>query len=583
MTRKDSGDVWIIGRVEKEIYENSKNDGISDNVLGDNIIDSEDDYDTRDKAKVDPDHLRRTPFQKKLYHFFEEPQSLAARFFSVFSALCTIGTVSLVCVNSLPKYELSDRPLLLPLRILFSMIFTIEYLGRFFASVDKKKYFFGIMSILDLIAIIPFFIQIAFTRQESGLYFLRVLQLVRFIRLSDFIRHSVGFKAAMKVVRRSSNQILFMAFWYTTIIILSSSLMFLTERGVFDPENKVWLRRDSDGHLEVSPFQSILHSFYWSVVTITTTGYGDDIPYTLWGRIVTGVAITCGLLFLVIPSSIIGSNLSVEWTRAHRLAKLKETRQLAQTPKDPANITSWQIKYLQRRNRELLEAIAEVQDVLADVNPRKYREIQMEHVAALQKIVELESELERWKQIACNHERSSKRDVPANAAVGSSIDTHSIEHSVIAPESAYTYKDDYDHPQSVMTAQVTSSARLAPNTLLRSATLPCGECPKYNDKNVISAKESGLMGLFQQRLDASARKTDEASGVTSERDGGNVTADVQHEMDNFLNRRAVDDCIISEAGKNEGNISSGGDGDGDGNGEAGGIEIVVERSSGDGC
>jgi len=205
----------------------------------------------------------------------------------------------------------------------------------------------------------------------------------------------------MKVVRRSSNQILFMLFWYIALIIVSSSLMFLTERGEFNPDMQLWYRRNPGGDPEVSPFQSIIHSFYWSVVTLTTTGYGDDIPYTVWGRIVTGIAITCGILFLVIPASIIGSNLSAEWTRANRLAKLKETCQLAHSPKDPA---LWQIRYLQRRNRELLEAIAEVQDVLAYVNPRKDTKIQMEHVAALKKIADLEASLDMWKKIACNHE-----------------------------------------------------------------------------------------------------------------------------------------------------------------------------------
>src|SRR6185369_5531974 len=99
----------------------------------------------------------------------------------------------------------------------------------------------------------------------------------------------------MKVVRRSSNQILFMLFWYIALIIVSSSLMFLTERGEFNPDMQLWYRRTPGGDPEVSPFQSIIHSFYWSVVTLTTTGYGDDIPYTVWGKIVTGVAITCGI------------------------------------------------------------------------------------------------------------------------------------------------------------------------------------------------------------------------------------------------------------------------------------------------
>src|SRR6185503_19548553 len=102
------------------------------------------------------------------------------------------------------------------------------------------------------------------------------------------------------------------------------------------------------------------------------------------------------------------SNLSAEWGRANRLARLKETSQLARMPKDPAtttNVALWQIKYLQRRNRDLLEAIGQVQDVLATVNPYKFANIQMEQVAALKKIVELEASLDMWKKIACSYEK----------------------------------------------------------------------------------------------------------------------------------------------------------------------------------
>jgi len=188
--------------------------------------------------------------------------------------------------------------------------------------------------------------------------------------------------------------------------------MYFLERGQIDEEKQVWFRMNpNSGQLEISPFQSIIHAFYWSIVTLTTTGYGDVTPYSAWGKVLAAATMICGILVIAMPTSIIGSNFVAEWTlhqRAQFLAKLRKTRQQAEHPK---TAISWQNKFLRKQNRELIEAITEVQEKLADVNPpqyyQQYKKIRKQYAAALKKIAQLEASLEKCKNSTCNHEHDT--------------------------------------------------------------------------------------------------------------------------------------------------------------------------------
>src|SRR4051812_11499110 len=103
------------------------------------------------------------------------------------------------------------------------------------------------------------------------------------------------------------------------ILLASSALMFFIERGDFHRNDMTWYRIGKDGNLEISPYQSIVHSFWWSIVTLTTTGYGDAVPVTGPGKLVAALTMTCGILVIALPTSIIGSNFNAEWSLHRRL------------------------------------------------------------------------------------------------------------------------------------------------------------------------------------------------------------------------------------------------------------------------
>ena len=146
-------------------------------------------------------------------------------------------------------------------------------------------------------------------------------------------------KVTVRAIKRSISQIVVVSFWFFLMILVSSGIIYYLERGYFDENSKAWFRVDpSNGQVEKSPFQSIIHAFYWGVITLTTTGYGDEVPFTSWGKFFTCVTVICGVLIVAMPTSILGSSFVAEWTlhqRAKSLAKLKKTRQLVKKSDNP--------------------------------------------------------------------------------------------------------------------------------------------------------------------------------------------------------------------------------------------------------
>lgn len=189
------------------------------------------------------------------------------------------------------------------------------------------------------------------------------------------------------------------------ILLASSALMYFIERGDFHKNDMTWYRTGKDGKPEVSPFQSIVHSFWWSIVTLTTTGYGDAVPVTGPGKLVAALTMTCGILVIALPTSIIGSNFNNEWA-LHR--RIRTQMRLQKTRESLSEFTTKtrRIRILQNQNQTMLEALAEIQERLADINPpryyRKYKKLELKHLDALDRITELEGKLERWKKIAQN-------------------------------------------------------------------------------------------------------------------------------------------------------------------------------------
>lgn len=176
-------------------------------------------------------------------------------------------------------------------------IFTLEYMANLYVSRPWKKYALGPWGIIDLLAILPSYLNVIDLR---AIKVLRVLRVLRFLRMMRLLRLLKLAKSATKGVADEAKsrldklkmdlQIYFIAM--TSVVVIFSTLMYYAERNVPD-----------------TSFTSIPQAMWWCVVTITTVGYGDMYPVTVAGRLVATVTMFCGLALFGMLMNVIGKSM----------------------------------------------------------------------------------------------------------------------------------------------------------------------------------------------------------------------------------------------------------------------------------
>jgi len=167
------------------------------------------------------------------------------------------------------------------------------------------------LSIVDVLAFLPFYVELLFNDPVAGrntafVAVLRLVRLFRIFRLLKFTRKYFGFKFLNRAVKRSAQALGLLLFLWTIGLVLFSTLMYYVERGTWNEA----LQRYDRAPNEPSPFSSIPASMWFVLETLTTCGYGDIYPVTSLGKFITAWCMLCGLLTVAIPLSIISVNYS---------------------------------------------------------------------------------------------------------------------------------------------------------------------------------------------------------------------------------------------------------------------------------
>tara|TARA_B100000614_G_scaffold234872_1_gene231169 strand:+ start:71 stop:802 length:732 start_codon:yes stop_codon:yes gene_type:complete len=224
----------------------------------------------------------------KIDKIVETRESKAGLYFDYAIQVLILLSVASFTIETLPDLTAETINYLETFELVCIFIFSLEYLIRLYIAKNKLKFITSFYGIIDILAILPFYLTLGFDlRSARVLRFLRLFRLVKLIRYNKAIRR---FQTAFMMIKQE----------LVMFSMVSLILFYLSAVGIYYFENSV----------QPESFSSVFSSLWWSVVTLTTVGYGDIVPITIGGRIFTFIILMIGLGIIAIPSGMISSALT---------------------------------------------------------------------------------------------------------------------------------------------------------------------------------------------------------------------------------------------------------------------------------
>tara|TARA_R110002050_G_scaffold95152_1_gene198078 strand:+ start:6816 stop:7556 length:741 start_codon:yes stop_codon:yes gene_type:complete len=225
---------------------------------------------------------------EKIRTLIDDNTTKRGKIFDYFIQFLILISLISFSIETLPNNSAQTISILNAIELSCVVIFSAEYLLRIFVTKNPLKYIFSFYGIIDLLAILPFYL-----RAAIDLRALRAFRIFRIFRALKLIRYNKALKRfhiAAGIVKEEI--ILF--------FIVTSILIFLSASGIYFLENEE----------QPEVFSSIFHSLWWSVVTLTTVGYGDVLPITTGGRIFTFFVLIIGIGIVTVPAGLVATALT---------------------------------------------------------------------------------------------------------------------------------------------------------------------------------------------------------------------------------------------------------------------------------
>jgi voltage-gated potassium channel len=211
--------------------------------------------------------------------------------------LALIGMILLsvlaVMLDSVESIHARFHPQLLIAEWTFTIIFTIEYLLRLYCTGNLRKYAFSFFGLVDLFTILPTYLALFFPG-ATYLTSVRILRVTRIFRVMKLMRFIGETNILMRALLEAHRKILIFVLCVLTLNVVFGALMYVVE----GPEHG---------------FTSIPVAVYWSIVTVTTVGYGDIRPGTPIGQFIASLSMLTGYAIIAVPTGIVSSELISEY------------------------------------------------------------------------------------------------------------------------------------------------------------------------------------------------------------------------------------------------------------------------------
>lgn len=211
----------------------------------------------------------------------------AGRLFDILLLVLIVYSIVIVMLESVPRFDDQYHNFLNISEWVVTILFTIEYILRIICIKRPKSYIFSFFGVIDFLSTVPKYLSYFLIGSQYLTAFraLRLLRVFRILKLARFVGESNNL---IKSLKASRTKILVFVFFVLVVSVLLGTLMYLIE----GPEHG---------------FNSIPHSVYWTIVTLTTVGYGDISPETPLGQLIATLIMIIGYGIIAVPTGIVSA------------------------------------------------------------------------------------------------------------------------------------------------------------------------------------------------------------------------------------------------------------------------------------
>lgn len=230
------------------------------------------------------------PRHPKLYRIIFHADSPAGKAFDLGLILAIVLSLLVLMLESVDSLRADYRASLVNLEWFFTILFSLEYALRIAVVKRPHRYIFSFYGLVDLISILPTYLALFIGGAQFFMVFrsLRLLRIFRVLKLIRFVGEANSLNRALLAAR---HKILVFTITVICITFITGTLMYLVE----GPENG---------------FTSIPTAVYWSIVTLTTVGYGDISPQSPLGQFLASLIMIMGYGIIAVPTGIVTAELA---------------------------------------------------------------------------------------------------------------------------------------------------------------------------------------------------------------------------------------------------------------------------------
>ncbi len=248
-----------------------------------------------------------TTLRRRIHALLEDPRNTTREALWVRRVLSLLILANIVALFAETHYrgDAVARAAFVAFERVSVAVFTLEHVLRLWACVEQPAFAAPILGrlryvrspivLIDLAAILPFYLG-AFGLVDAR--FLRSFRLFRLVRILKLGRYSESMRTLGRVLYDRRADLASAGFVIFVLLITASALMYYAER-----------------HAQPDRFPTMSSALWWGIATMSTIGYGDVVPVTLFGKVLGGVLSLLGIGLFGLPAGILASGFADEMRR----------------------------------------------------------------------------------------------------------------------------------------------------------------------------------------------------------------------------------------------------------------------------